>query len=59
MADRGEDFVHTPNTSFRNLPLNSARTGNATEGALFISEQLSTDGALRKGFGINMSLEAI
>ena len=34
---------HTPGIAFRHLPPNSARTGYATEGALFISPQLSTD----------------
>ena len=33
---------HTPSIAFRHLPLNSARTGYPTEGALFISAQLST-----------------
>ena len=32
-----------PGTAFRHLPPNSARFGYATEGALFISAQLSTD----------------
>ena len=41
---------HTPIIAFRHLPLNSARFDYATEGALFISAQLSTDpvSALRK-----------
>ena len=41
---------HTPSIAFRHLPLNSARFSYATEGALFISAQLSTDAvsALRK-----------
>ena len=41
---------HTPSIAFRHLPPNSARFGYATEGALFISAQLSTDAvsALRK-----------
>ena len=41
---------HTPSIAFRHLPPNSARFSYATEGALFISAQLSTDavGALRK-----------
>ena len=39
----GVDLHHTPSTVFRHLPLNSARFGYATEGALFISAQLSTD----------------
>jgi len=34
---------HTPSIAFRHLPPNSARTGYATVGALFISAQLSTD----------------
>ena len=42
--------VHTPSIAFRHLPPNSARFSYATEGALFISAQLSTDAvsALRK-----------
>ena len=41
---------HTPSIAFRHLPPNPARFGYATEGALFISAQLSTDAvsALRK-----------
>ena len=41
---------HTPSIVFRHLPTNSARFGYATDGALFISAQLSTDAvsALRK-----------
>ena len=40
----------TPSIAFRHLPPNSARFGYATEGELFISEQLSSDAvsALRK-----------
>ena len=34
---------HTPSTTFRHLPPNSAWIGYATEGALFISTHLSTD----------------
>ena len=48
---RGTDArSHTPSIAFRHLPPNSARFGYATEGALFISAQLSTDAvsALRK-----------
>ena len=33
-----------PSIAFRHLPPNSARTGYASDGALFISAQLSTDG---------------
>ena len=42
--------VHTLSTAFRHLPPNPARFGYATEGALLISAQLSTDAvsALRK-----------
>ena len=36
-------FSHTPSITFRHLPPNSARIGYATEEALFISAQLSTD----------------
>ena len=43
----GEWGLHTPSTAFRHLPPHSARFSYATEGALFISAQLSTD-ALRK-----------
>ena len=35
--------AHTPSIAFRHLPPNSARFSYATEGALFISAQLSTD----------------
>ena len=43
-------WSHTPSTAFRHLPPNSARFSYATEGALFISGQKSTDAvsALRK-----------
>ena len=46
----GHCLIHTPSTAFRHLPPNSARFSYATEGALFISAQLSTDAvsALRK-----------
>ena len=37
------NWCDTPSTAFRHLPPNSARFGYATEGALFISAQLSTD----------------
>ena len=42
--------THTPSITFRYLPPNSARFSYATEGALFISAQLSADAvsALRK-----------
>ena len=39
----GLQMIHTPSIAFRHLPPNSARFGYATEGALFISAQLSTD----------------
>ena len=47
---RTKPVTHTPSIAFRHLPPNSARFSNATEGALFISAQLSTDAvsALRK-----------
>jgi len=53
-------WQHTPSIAFRHLPPNSPRFGYATEGALFISAQLSTDavGALRKVWGTNMTVEA-
>ena len=35
-------WVYTPSLAFLHLPPNSARIGYATEGALFISAQLST-----------------
>ena len=46
----GHIRVHTPSIAFRHLPPNSARFGYVTEGALFISAQLSGDAvsALRK-----------
>ena len=42
--------THTPSITFRHPPPNSARFSYATEGAFFISAQLSTDAvsALRK-----------
>ena len=42
--------AHTPSIAFQHLPPNSARFSYATEGALFISAQLSSDAvsALRK-----------
>ena len=51
--------THTPSTAFRHLPSNFARFSYATEGALFISAQLSTDAvsAPPKGFGTNMTVE--
>ena len=42
--------THTPSTAFRHLPPNSARFSYATEGALFISAQLSSD-AVNERFG--------
>ena len=49
-SPKGLDTDHTPSTAFRHLPPNSARFSYATEGALFISAQLSIDtvSALRK-----------
>ena len=46
----GGDRSHTPSIAFRHLPPNSARTGYASEGTLFISAQLYSDAvsALRK-----------
>ena len=38
---------HTPSIAFRHLPPNSARFSYATEGALFISAQLSSDQGLQ------------
>ena len=45
-----QQLTHTPSTVFRHLPPNSARFSYTTEGALFISAQLSSDAvsALRK-----------
>ena len=39
----GQGINHTPSIAFRHLPPNSARFSYATEGALFISAQLSSD----------------
>ena len=49
-ASRCQSCCHIPNIAFRHLLPNSARSGYATEGALFTSAQLSTDAvsALRK-----------
>ena len=41
--------THTPSTAFRHPPPNSARFSYATEGALFVSAQLSSD-AVRFGY---------
>ena len=48
--NKSQHRKHTPSVAFRHLPPNSARFGYATERALFISAQLSTDSvsALRK-----------
>ena len=45
-----DNLLHTPIIAFRHLPPNSAKFSYATEVALFISAQLSTDAvsALRK-----------
>ena len=50
VSDQSWHSTHTPSIAFRQLLRNSDRTGYATEGALFISGQLSTDAvnALRK-----------
>ena len=42
-AFKGDRVGHTPNIAFRHLPPNSTRFSYATEGALFISAQLSSD----------------
>ena len=49
-CDQFDLGTHTPSTAFRHLPPNSAKFSYATEGALFMSAQLSTDAvsALRK-----------
>ena len=46
----GVHLCHTPSIAFRHLPPNSARFSYASEGALFIPAQLSSDAvsALRK-----------
>ena len=51
---------HIPSIAFRHLPPNSARFSYATEGALFISAQLSTDAvsALRKVSVLIKTVEA-
>ena len=38
-----EGHFHTPSITFQHLPPNSARFSYTTEGALFVSTQLSTD----------------
>ena len=47
---------HTPSIAFQQLPPNSTRFSNATEGALLISTQLSTDivSALWKVWVLNL-----
>ena len=51
---------HIASTAFRHLPPNSARIGYATEGAVFISAQLSSDAvsALRKVW-VQIKLQAL
>ena len=51
--NNGNVKAHTPSIAFRHLRPNSARFSYATEGALFISAQLSTDSvsALPERFG--------
>ena len=51
---------HTPSTAFWHPPPNSARFSYATEGALFISAQMSSNvvSALRKVWVLNMTVEA-
>ena len=53
-------FAHTPSTAFRHLPPNSARIGNATEGALFHLRAAVHRRCQRrsKGLGINKTVEA-
>ena len=51
-----EGALHTPSIAFRHLPPNSARFSYATEGALLISAQLSTDAV--NGLGTDMTVEA-
>ena len=50
LTNKTVEATHTPSIAFRHLPPNSARFSYATEGALFISAQLSSDAvsALRK-----------
>ena len=51
--------THTPNIALRHLPPDSARFSYATEGALLIAAQLSTDGQRPpNGSGTNMTVEA-
>ena len=52
--------THTPSTAFRHLPPNSARFSYATEGALLISAQLSSDAvsALRNVCGTDKTVKA-
>ena len=42
-AENCHQQPHTPSIAFRHLPPDSARFGYTTEGALFISAQLSSD----------------
>ena len=53
-----DELLHTPSIAFRHLSPNSARIGYATEGALFISAQLSADAvsAFRKVCGYSSAL---
>ena len=46
LAILGQELSQTPSIAFRHPPPNSARIGYATEGALFISAQLSTNAVI-------------
>ena len=51
--------THTPSITFWQLPPNSGRIGYTTEGSLFISAQLSTNGQHPpKGLGTNKTVKA-
>ena len=43
VCDHPHTHTHIPSIAFQHLPPNTARFSYATEGALFISAQLSTD----------------
>ena len=57
--DGGVARFHTLSIAFRHLPPNSARFSYATEGALFISAQLSTDAVSSppKGLSTDKTME--
>ena len=53
----GKHVCDVPDLAFRHLTPNSARAGNATDEAFFVTAQLSTD-AVSECLGNNKTVEA-